>query len=154
MNKFLITCLFLIFSGCGGSFQPYEKNDKYPFSIFGYFDASADTQWVRISPARQEFNTSADVPDMKVTLKNMQSGESALLKDSLFVPDSAFKFLNFRTTMDIEPGETYELQAESTDGVSSRVTVTIPDEFPTPRFILGVGIGLEPTNTLYILMTL
>lgn len=147
---FVFLGLLLNISGCGDSFQPFQENDKYSFSIFGYLDASADTQWIRITPVRQEFNTSAVVPDMKVTLENIQDGETVTLDDSLFVPDSAFILLNFWTTMDIEPSETYRLKAGNTDGAESRVIVTIPEEFPTPRVQAGGGIRIDSTYAIYI----
>ncbi len=146
----IFTCLILIISGCGESFQPFQENDRYPFSIFGYLDASADTQWVRISPARQEFNTAAVAPDIEVTLKHLKSGETVTMDDSLFASDSAFIYLNFRTTMDIELDEAYLLKVESPDGAASRVTVTVPEELPTPRLRRETSPTQPTTYSLFI----
>ncbi len=49
----LTACCMLVLSGCNRSFEPFKENNTYYFSIYGYLDVSADTQWVRVSPARQ-----------------------------------------------------------------------------------------------------
>lgn len=125
----LFICCFLILTGCDQTFQPRQENNKYFFSMYGYLDASADTQWIRVAPARQDFNMPPVVPDIQVTLEQLQSGQRAVMNDSLFVPEN---YLNYWTTMDIEHNQTYRLKAEQPDGKSSQVTVTIPEELPIP----------------------
>lgn len=128
----LLTCLLLALSGCDESFQPLQENDTAPFSIYGYLDASADTQWVRVTPVRDELNMPPVKPEMDVTLEHLQSDSTTVMNDSLFLSDAGFNFLNVWTTMDIKPGHSYRLKAERPDGLTSRATVTLPEEFPTP----------------------
>ncbi|MFH5831003.1 hypothetical protein [Halalkalibaculum sp. DA3122] len=109
------------------------ENEQYFFSMYGYLDASADTQWVRIAPARTQLEMPDDIPEMQVTLREMESGRSAVMKDSLFQLDNGVNMLNFWTTMDLKPQHTYRLKAERKDGAYSSVTVTIPPDFPQPR---------------------
>jgi len=137
-SSLLYTYLFgvclLLFSGCEESFQPLQENNTYAYSIFGYLDASADTQWVRVEPARQEFTMPATVPEQNITLEHLESGTTVVMNDSLVTPGSGFNFLNYWTTLDLEHGQSYRLTAERADGATSSVTVTLPEPFPTPTF--------------------
>jgi len=45
-------------SGCEDTFEPYKSSDRH-FSIFGYLNAAADTQWIRVAPIRQSVFTTA-----------------------------------------------------------------------------------------------
>ncbi|GAA5520829.1 hypothetical protein LQ318_03755 [Aliifodinibius salicampi] len=106
----LIFCL-LIVSGCDQSFQPLKENTQYYFSIYGYLDASADTQWVRVAPARKQLSTDT-IPEMTVTLEEVETGNSSVMHDSLFQPANKFNYINVWTTMDIKPEHTYRLVVE------------------------------------------
>lgn len=134
LNICLFLCCFLFTSGCNQTFEPLQINDKYFFTIFGYLDASADTQWVRIVPPRQQLDAPPEVPEMQVTLENTETGETVIMKDSLFSSGSGFNYINFYTLKDIEPGQNYRVKAEHPDGRASQATVTTPDDFPTPMF--------------------
>jgi hypothetical protein len=147
MNKKTVIpnfCLFLaslvFLTGCNETFQPLKNSHSAPFSIYGYLDASADTQWVRVTPVRKQLSQSTDKPQMNITLTQQQSGRTMEMKDSLFLPDDGFNYLNTWTTMDINPGQTYRLEAERSDGFTSQAEVTIPKEFPTPN-LLDYGDG-------------
>lgn len=135
ISKFcLILCCFLFAVGCNQTFEPLQENDKYFFTIFGYLDASADTQWVRIVPPREQLDAPAEIPEMLVTLENIETGESSIMKDSLFETGSGFNYINFYTLMNIEPEQTYKVKAEHPGGRASQATLTTPEEFPTPMF--------------------
>lgn len=147
----LTACCLLTLSACNESFQPYVENDVYYFSIYGYLDASADTQWVRVAPARQQLDTPPEIQEgIRVTLEHLESGRSAVMNDSLMSAEGDFNFINFWTTMDIGHSQTYRLRAERPDGAASWVTVTTPVELPTPMGVFGGGIGIEPTYSLYV----
>lgn len=125
----LLHSLVLFFSGCDQTFQPLQKNDQYYFSIYGYLDAAADTQWVRVAPARQSINELPNPVGISVTIEDIDSGEIIKMKDSLFTPDN---FLNYWSAIDIENEKSYRIIAERVDGKSSSVTVTTPEEIPLP----------------------
>lgn len=131
----LFTICFLIISACNEPFQPLQENDSVSFSMFGYLDASADTQRVRIIPLREQVESFLEKPEMKVTIKNMQSNESAVMTSSLtpFYLPTGYNAINSITPMDIEFGQTYQLTAERPDGATSTVDVTIPEDFPAPE---------------------
>lgn len=137
---YFISALFMV--SCEQSFIPLQDNDRYFFSIHGYLDATADTQWVRVMPVRDELYFGADPIDARVTLKNFDSGESVVLNDSLFQYGQDGYAWNFWTTTKIEPEGTYQIRAERSDGKTSSATVTLPKDFPAPRvnkFNLGPG---------------
>ncbi|MEX2601182.1 MAG: hypothetical protein WD355_06005 [Balneolaceae bacterium] len=107
-------------------------NDQYHFSIYGYLDASADTQWVRVMPVRADLILEPAPIDAIVTLEHVETGESTVMNDSLVAYAHGVYAWNFWTTMDLEPGEAYRLTAEDSDGNSSLAVVSLPPDFPTP----------------------
>lgn len=135
----LLLFLTILLNGCNETFEPLEENDKYFFSIFGYLDASADTQWVRITPAREQLDAPPEVPEMQVTLEDLQSGDTIVMKDSLFGEGSGFNYINFYTMAGIEPGRSYLVKAEYPDGRYSQVAIQTPDEYPTPRLLVDTS---------------
>src|SRR5690625_6403028 len=72
--------------------------------MFGYLDASADTQWVRILPVREELFLEPRPLDFIVTMEHAESGESIVMQDSLFSYFQGYAW-NFRSEMDIRPGK-------------------------------------------------
>lgn len=82
-------------------------------------------------------------PEMNVTLQDLENGETVVMNDSLILNPNGFHYLNVWTTMNIKPNHSYRLRAERPDGEISHVTVSIPDEFPTPtlHFQEGVDFG-------------
>ncbi len=128
-----LVLLILFTAGCDPSFDPLQENDRYFFSIYGYLDASADTQWVRVAPVRDSLNVIPEEVDATVTLEHLDSGDTVVMNDSLFDFFHGVRAHNFWTTMDIQPEGTYRLRVERSDGVSSEVTVTLPADFPAPR---------------------
>lgn len=126
-----IAFFLYILSGCSETFQPWQENDQYHFSIFGYLDASADTQWVRVMPVREDLFLEPRPIDAVVTLEHVESGESVVMNDSLFSFFQGYAW-NFWTTMELEPEQTYRITAERSDGQASQATVELPADFPTP----------------------
>lgn len=142
-NICLFLCCFLFTNGCNQTFDPIKDNSTSPFSIFGYLDASVDTQLVRVSPLREELDFYSEQPEMTVTIKNLETGESEAMND--YLHRYAFPFgltaPNAWTDMKLDYGQTYRLTAERPDGATTSVTVTTPDDFPTPRlFVTGMVI--------------
>lgn len=135
-NSITNVCLLLygvlLMAGCDQTFEPIKESDTVPLSMYGYLDASVDTQWVRVTPIRNQLNQSLEKPEMDVTLEEIQSGDTVVMSDSLFQLREDFNVINAWTTMDIEPGQTYQIYAERADGASSSVIVSLPEDFPTP----------------------
>ncbi|MEX2344873.1 MAG: hypothetical protein WD604_04615 [Balneolaceae bacterium] len=123
----LFVCCLVFLGGCDQNFQPLQKNDRYHFSIFGYIDAAADTQWVRVGTIRHSIDEPPDPTGIQVTLEDLQTGETVVMNDSVFTSRNV---LNYWTTMDIEHEQTYRITAASTDRKTSEATVTTPRELP------------------------
>lgn len=123
---------FSVITGCSNTFEPLQENDQYYFSIYGYLDASADTQWVRIMPVRDSLMYQPGEIDASVTLEELESGETVTLSDSLVHFSNNRYSHNFWTTYPLEPSTTYRLKAERSDGATSHTTVDLPADFSTP----------------------
>lgn len=129
----LLAGIFL-YSGCEPAFSPI-KEDGRDYSIFGFLNASADTQFVRIEQLRD--NLFSDAPsDLKIKAKltNTSTGQSVMMKDSLFHYYSDGKAHNYYTTFSIDPAETYRLEIIKEETKAS-TEVTVPDDFPSPELI-------------------
>jgi hypothetical protein len=120
--------------GCNETFQPLQENDTAPFSMQGFVDASADTQWLRIVPAREQLAQPPVKPQMKVILEHVETGNSIVMNDTLFQDPRGLNFVNVWAEMDVEPGQTYRLTAERPDGATSTVSVSTPPDFPSPTW--------------------
>jgi hypothetical protein len=120
-------------AGCDQPFQPFQENTNASFSMFGYLDLKADTQWVRVMPVRQNLFLAPEPIDAVVTLEHLGSGRIVTLNDSLFrfvdprLGGVAHAY-NFWTTERLEPGESYRLRAVRSDGASTTATVVMPPD--------------------------
>lgn len=83
-------------------------------------------------PAREQLATDT-IPEITVSLEELETGHSTTLNDSLFTLPNGIRFVNVWTTMDIKPGHTYRLLAERPDGTTSSATVSTPADFPVPE---------------------
>lgn len=128
-NPFLLLLAFLLVIGCDQTFEPLQENNKYHFSIYGTLDAAADTQWIRIGVPRGNINDTPDPTGITVTLEHVETGQSAVMQDTLFASKD---LLNYWTTMPLENEHAYRIKAERGDGKSSHVIVYVPKELPTP----------------------
>ncbi|HZD06537.1 MAG TPA: hypothetical protein VE173_16610, partial [Longimicrobiales bacterium] len=73
----------VVAAACDESFQPLALSEV-PFSVFGYLDASADTQWIRVMPIRPLQVTSPDSFGATVSLEHLGTGRTVGLRDSVF----------------------------------------------------------------------
>ncbi|MDZ7718458.1 MAG: hypothetical protein U5K72_06520 [Balneolaceae bacterium] len=138
-NKLLlaISLLFIaLFSlnSCDDTLDPVKENDRFIYSIYGYLESSADTQWVRVIHLQEEIDTTGGGIDGTIKMENLENGESSILKDSLFQYSEDVYAYNFWTKQNIEPRGTYRITAERSDGAVSSVTVEIPDTFKDPVY--------------------
>ena len=128
--------LLLIVGGCDPSVELFQDNGR-DYSIFGYLNASADTQFVRVEPLRDGMLTRApDSLNVDVTLTDLATDRTTVLQDSLFRFFNGATAHNFYTTRDIEPTASYRLAVHGPDGTESRVHTTVPATFPEPSIIL------------------
>jgi hypothetical protein len=122
-----------LMTGCDHPFEPFAENTVGPFSVFGYLDLKADTQWVRVMPIRHHLLPDSGGIDAVVTLEHLGSGRVVTLRDSLFTfVDPRLGAVgyahNFWTTEPMEPGERYRLRAVRSDGAETTALVDMPPE--------------------------
>jgi hypothetical protein len=124
-------------AACDESFEPTAASE-FAFSVFGYLDASADTQWIRVMPMRSLRVTTRDPLGVTVTLEELGTGRIIELEDSLFTfssySDSALGaegayVHNFWTTVPIEPGATYRFVATRAGREPAEAVVEIPRDY-------------------------
>ncbi len=130
-------CVAAMVAACDESFEPIAPSEL-AFSVFGYLDASADTQWIRVMPIRPLKVTSQDALRATVTLEHLGTGQIIELRDSLFRfssysdPDlgSEGAYLhNFWTLEDIEPGAAYRFSARRDGWEPAEAVVEIPRDY-------------------------
>lgn len=118
-------------AACDHPFEPFQESKDAFFSMFGYLDLKADTQWVRVMPVRQNLLLDPGPIDAAVTLEHLGSGRTVALNDSMFrfedprLGGVAYAY-NFWTTERLEPEASYRLRAERSDGASTTATVVMP----------------------------
>lgn len=147
----LFGAVLLFFSSCNSSFDPLEENDNYFFSMYGYLDASADTQWVRIMPLSETLYPDSaflDSTNVEVTLHSLETDELVTMQDSVFHFGNDISAWNFSTTHQLQPDHTYLLSATNAEGNSSQTSITMPSEFPTPVVYLGISTIGEIINAV------
>lgn len=129
----LLVIVLAIVSGCDDTFEPLQENTKYVFSMYGTIDVTADTQWVRVMPIGDRlFNDSAEPNGTVVTLRNLDTGITVTLNDSLFVFGGPSYVWNYWTTTEIYPETMYEIRAVARDGRASSVVVRTPEKLQIP----------------------
>lgn len=127
----LLLCSIVLISGCDDTFDPIKEKNIDRYSMFGYLDASVDTQWVRITPFRHQLSQPPEKPEMIATLVDLGHDKGSVMNDSLFLYPDGFHVLNSWTTANVEPDHSYQLVVESPIEGESRVTVTMPKDFHT-----------------------
>lgn len=141
----LPTILFVMAIGCWGSacessFDPLEDNELYDYSMYGYLDLNADTQWIRVMPILDTLISRNSAPlDIEVTLTRESNGEVEFLNDSLFFYNNVAYAWNYWTTARLHPDEEYTVRAESPAGEYSEATVRVPKPFPEPEIEYSEG---------------
>jgi hypothetical protein len=132
-SLFAVLLASTLASACDRPFQPFKENANGPFSIVGYLDARADTQWVRVMPVRQLLLTGPERIDAVVTLAKVGTGRAVTLRDSVFsfedprIHGVAYAHV-FWTTERLEAKARYRLSATRSDGATSAAVVDLPDE--------------------------
>lgn len=149
---FVLIILFtwICTSSCDVEFNPWQENEQYHFSIYGYLDASADTQWVRVMPVREDLLLEPRPIDFTVSLEHVETGEYVIMNDSLFSFARGTHAWNFWTTMELLPEHTYRLEAKSEDDRVSEAMVTLPADFPAPLVIMEFSQSIPLFATVFL----
>ena len=125
--------MFMLATGCESSLDVFTESDAY-YSLFGFIDASADTQWVRIEALQDSLQTGSSALDATLFSTHQSSGDRVIWNDSLFQYLNNFQAHNFWSIEPFLPGETYILEVIRSDGATSEATVIMPELFDEPLF--------------------
>lgn len=123
----------LAIAACDETFEPLAPGAP-PLSVWGYLDAAADTQWIRVTTIRARSVTSPGPSDAMVTLEHVGTGQLIELRDSLFPLSDpgglgVVYVHNFWTTERIEPGATYRFSARREGEEPAEAVVGIPRDY-------------------------
>jgi hypothetical protein len=147
-----IILFFLLTSpGCDNTFDPVNE-EKGLYSIYGYLDLYKDVNYIRVKDLNKSLlqDTSSTI-DAEVTFKNLDTGTSQTLQDSIVEFDGV-KTHNFRTTMDIQSDTRYRVTVERSDGRKMTATATAPPIAETnvtpafPNCTTQVDISFDPAE--------
>jgi hypothetical protein len=133
----LLGCLL----GCDEEVNPFIEEDRY-FTLYGYLDTAADTQFVRVIALRRSLVEEPFGPlDARVTLVPLPDGPSVTLRDSLVqFADGRYGHV-FYAPLRVFPGWTYRLDVERADGARATAETTVPvapgATIGTPSFFAG-----------------
>ena len=152
----LLACLGL--QACDASFDPFQEPGR--MSVYGALDASADTQWMRITPVRHMLRTTPDPLETTVTLQRVGTGRTVELRDSIVAfttigglyPEAMWYTHNYWTTEPIELGATYTVTVTGADRATATVTdLPIPKDYSVVVTIGGVRVVGIPYLGLLLL---
>lgn len=143
-------CLLTFFTSCKDTFEPFQENDKFFFTMYGFLDAAADTQWVRIAPVRGTFDAPPEIPDMEIFIDDLENGSTIEMNKILVQFGNQFNVINAWTDREIISGQTYRVRAKNPNGNESQVVVSIPDPFPVPKLLTVTVPGSPPDYFLII----
>lgn len=152
----ILVCMLLagaLFSACNEVFEPWQVNNQYHFSIYGFLDASADTQWVRVAPVRESLNTDPEMPfEGSVFLEDVATGESMEMNGVLIGYAHGYYAWNFWSDMKLFPGRSYRVRAVTESGDESYSETELPVDFPDPvmRRVPRSQANPEPSDFIYL----
>ena len=134
LPQFVLFGIVLII-GCDDSFAPLSGDVVSTYSVFGFLDAEADTNWVRISPVRDSIVADDSEIEAQVTLTEIGGATEEMRPGKYYfrtVSGDTSTVWNYWTTMPIKPGYEYELRIENSKGVVTSKRVNIPEDFEAP----------------------
>ncbi|MEM6784037.1 MAG: hypothetical protein AAF624_09935 [Bacteroidota bacterium] len=123
--------------GCEASFDPFEESDV-TFSLFGYLDVAADTQYVRVNELQRTVGSDAPVA-ATVTLEDLERGTTVTLQDTLLRFGNGVSAYAFWTAQPVAPSTPYRILADSPDGNDASVTLRTPALIPNPMLETGLS---------------
>ena len=111
-------------ASCDPAFEPIAPSGR-AFSMSGYLDGAADTQWVRVEALAPTIDEGDDLLDAEVTLESPDGTSTRFTQvTKRFRTGTAHLFW---TTGEVTPGQTYAVVAQRSDGATTRAEVAVPD---------------------------
>jgi hypothetical protein len=122
----LVLAAGMFASACDDTVDPFIEEERF-FTIFGFLDTAADTQFVRVIPLRRRLVAEeADVLDASVTTTALEDGTPVVWRDSLIhFDDGSFGHVFF-APLHVFPGWTYRFEVRRSDGATAAAETTVP----------------------------
>lgn len=137
LTKFILNLCVVTFtlSACNNTFDPLQNDHPYAFSMYGYLDVHADTQFIRVMPILETFlPVNTQDYDFTVQLRRVSTGHVQELGYNLVQFGSNTFVRNYLSSDRLVPNEIYELISIDSAGVKSVATITLPDSLQSPEF--------------------
>ena len=116
----------LALAGCDNTLQPLVDGAENNFSLYGYLDTAADTQFVRLDPVRiSSVGGRMSLADASVTSVDDQGNRQDWHHTEVTLDDGSVGDLFYSIFRPL-PGARYELTATSATGASTRAVVDVP----------------------------
>ncbi len=122
----LVVAAGLFASACDDTVDPFIEEDRF-FTIFGFLDTAADTQFVRVIPLRRRLVTEQeDALDARVATTAREDGNAVVWRDSLIHFDDGSLGHVFYAPLHVFPGWTYRFEVRRSDGATAAAETTVP----------------------------
>jgi len=132
-----LTSLVLI--SCDNTVDPFGDTSAN-YGLFGYLDADADTQFVRVEIRREsQTRIESEIPSM--ISREISSGMEQVWQDSLVTLSSGEEGLLFWSAFRPEESESYQLAGTWEQRLIVSETTAIPDRV-TVRYVTSYGNGV------------
>lgn len=129
--------VLIALTGCDSSFEPFTESD-FHFTILGYLDTDADTQFVRVVPFRpvvERLRTEAI--DAEVRSIDLDAGITRAWQDSIIhFADSSYGHV-FWSRFRALPGHKYRIEVERADGSLTWAETLVPLRPVDPDSVYG-----------------
>ncbi len=126
-------------SGCTESVEPFIGTDV-PYTIWGFMNAGADTQRVRVFPIRDEIETSDQI-DARVFSTDLTTGERREWAYRLVQFDSLIEGHVFWSPFRAAHNHRYRLEVVRSDGATTSTEVVVPSP-------VDFQFDIDPTSTV------
>ncbi|MDX1429415.1 MAG: hypothetical protein R3282_03960, partial [Rhodothermales bacterium] len=111
--------------GCEENVDPFVGTDL-PFTIWGFLNASSDTQYVRVFPISDELVPADETIDARVFSMDLETGEEREWRYEKVRFDSLIQGHIFWSPFLPQHNRRYRLEVVRSDGATSSVSVTVP----------------------------
>lgn len=122
--------LMVVAGACEAPFEPLTRTETEFFAVYGYLDANADTQFVRVSPLRPALDPASTPEGTQVHSVLMPGDARVAWQDSLVQLDDGTTGLLFFAPMRVLPARRYRLEITANGQDLTTATTLVPPAPP------------------------
>lgn len=140
ITRYFFLCVICIcFVGCESDFEPLV-DVPLQISAYGFIEADADTQWVRVAPMRKQLSRVDDFQNHRFTLTMHGEGQHIAFNDTLMISDDGDEMLLFYTTVPIADDTKWTMQIENPDYETAIGEIVVPKKLQEENILVDVPI--------------